>query len=68
MLETFKETVQTEFTKWDAKVKENGSHEINMATEFFEILARNMIHVCFGEDISDDSFVLKVQKDGVYVD
>ena len=68
MLETLKETVQIEFTKWDAKVKQNGSHEINMAKEFFDIFARNIIHICFGEDISDDSFVLKVLKNGVYVD
>ena len=30
------------------------SIEINMATEFSDILARNIIHICFGEDLSDD--------------
>lgn len=39
-----------------------------MAREFSEILARNIIHVSFGEDLSDEKIVLKVRSgsDGVY--
>ena len=38
-----------------------------MATEFSEILARNIIHVCFGEDLSDELVTFKVLEEGKYV-
>ena len=38
-----------------------------MATEFSEILARNIIHVSFGEDLSDETITLQVQEGGKYV-
>ena len=38
-----------------------------MATEFSEILARNIIHVSFGEDLSDESITLQVHNGSKYV-
>mmetsp|Transcript_11584 Transcript_11584/g.14620 ORF Transcript_11584/g.14620 Transcript_11584/m.14620 type:complete len:192 (+) Transcript_11584:168-743(+) len=68
MLETLKDTAQAALTKWAVEAEKKGSHEIDMATEFFAIFARNIIHVSFGEDLVDDEIVLKVPKDGGYVD
>lgn len=68
MLETLKDVTEQTFSKWAAKVRESGSHEINMATEFSEILTRNIIHVSFGEDLSDDEITLKVREGDTYVD
>ena len=31
-----------------------------MATEFSDILSRNIIHICFGEDLSDDALDFQV--------
>ena len=68
MLETLKDITERTFSKWAAKVKENGLHEIDMATEFGEILTRNIIHVSFGEDLSDEEITLKVRMGDTYVD
>ena len=54
MLETLKSVLLKNFAAWAAKVDEKGFHEVNMATEFSDILARNIIHICFGEDLSND--------------
>ena len=66
MLETLKVKLIETFIGWNKLIKEseNGSHEINMATEFSDILARNIIHICFGEDLSDELITLQVLKDG----
>ena len=37
-----------------------------MATEFSDILARNIIHICFGEDLSNEPIELTVLEDGVW--
>mmetsp|Transcript_39114 Transcript_39114/g.51156 ORF Transcript_39114/g.51156 Transcript_39114/m.51156 type:complete len:128 (-) Transcript_39114:830-1213(-) len=68
MLETLKDVTEATFSKWAALAKTEGSHVINMATEFSEILTRNIIHVSFGEDLSDDNIVLKVRQGDTYVD
>lgn len=54
MLETLKSFLISTFTRWAEQIDKNGgSHEVNMASEFSDILARNIIHICFGEDLSD---------------
>lgn len=58
MLETLKTVLLKIFADWAAKIDKNGSHEINMATEFSDILARNIVHICFGEDLADDIITL----------
>ena len=35
-----------------------------MATEFSDILARNIIHICFGEDLSNEPIELTVLENG----
>ena len=37
---------------------------MNMATEFSDILARNIVHICFGEDLSNEPIDLTVLEDG----
>ena len=39
-----------------------------MVTEFSDILARNIIHICFGEDLADEILELKVKdENGTWV-
>lgn len=61
MLETLKVVILTTFAAWAAKVDQEGHHDVNMATEFSDILARNIIHICFGEDLSDDLIEYQVK-------
>ena len=64
MLETLKvKTIET-FASWGKVIDAKGSVEINMATEFSDLLARNIIHICFGEDLSEDEITLQVFVDG----
>lgn len=37
-----------------------------MATEFSDILARNILHICFGEDLSDWPIEIQVLEDGIW--
>lgn len=61
MLETLKTVLLETFASWMEKVEKNGHHDVNMATEFSDILASNIIHICFGEDISNELFEIKVK-------
>ena len=38
-----------------------------MVTEFSDILARNIIHICFGEDLADHIFELQVKENGKWI-
>lgn len=68
MLETLKKTAAETFVRWADQIDKNGgSFEINMATEFSDILARNIVHICFGEDISEEMISLQVMRDGKWV-
>ena len=68
MLETLKVKLVETFTKWTIKIEQSQGKgiEINMATEFSDILARNIVHICFGEDLSEEHIELKVQEEGVW--
>ena len=69
MLETLKDKTATTFVQWAEKINQSKEkfHDFNMATEFSEILARNIIHVSFGEDLSDESITLQVHDGSKYV-
>ena len=67
MLETLKELTHMTFAKWMEEAKRKGHHEVDMATEFSEILTRNIIHVSFGEDLSDNLITLMVKEGDRYV-
>lgn len=68
MLETLKKTAAETFVRWAEQIDKNGgSFEINMATEFSDILARNIVHICFGEDLSEEVLKLQVVRDGKWV-
>jgi len=38
-----------------------------MSVDFAEILTRNIFHVCFGEDLSDEKIHLNIQEGDKYV-
>ena len=54
MLETLKRVLLETFATWASKIDQNGFHDINMATEFSDIFTRNIILICYGEDLADD--------------
>ena len=56
MLKTLKVKLMTTFVSWGTLISQSkhGHHDIDMATEFSDVLARNIIHICFGEDLSDE--------------
>ena len=56
MLQTLKVKLMDTFNNWGTLITESkqGYHDIDMATEFSDVLARNIIHICFGEDLSDE--------------
>ena len=60
MLETLKDKTANSFENWAAKARASPTktYDFNMATDFSEILARNIIHVSFGEDLCDELFNL----------
>lgn len=66
MLETLKDKTAHTFSEWASKARASPTktHDFNMATEFSEILARNIIHVSFGEDLSDELIDLQVREEG----
>ena len=68
MLETLKVKLVETFSKWEERILQSNGQgiEVNMATEFSDILARNIIHICFGEDISDELIELDVLEDGTW--
>ena len=66
MLETLKTKLIETFVMWTQTIDKQGYIEINMATEFSDILARNIIHICFGEDLSDEIIDIQVCEDGVW--
>ena len=37
-----------------------------MATEFSDISARNILHICFGEDLSDWPIEIQVLEEGIW--
>lgn len=56
MLQTLKVKLMDMFVNWGNLISQStdGFHDIDMATEFSDVLARNIIHICFGEDLSDE--------------
>ena len=63
MLETLKVKLIETFDKWMAGIEASPtkSFDVNMATEFSDVLASNIIEVSFGEDLSDEKIPLVVQ-------
>lgn len=55
MLEVLKGKINLRMDAWNNQigVSSTGSTEINMADAFAEIFADNLIHIAFGESLSD---------------
>ena len=68
MLDTLKVKLMSEFEEWNRQIDASSekAYEINMAKEFNDILARNIIHICFGEDLADSVIDLQVKEDDVW--
>ena len=62
MLDTLQVKVVETFAKWQAGIDASSDKcfDINMATEFTDLLARNIIEISFGEDLSDELVTLRV--------
>ena len=60
MLEVLKEKIVEDCEAWSAKIASSYYKKtvINIASVFSRIYARNIIHIAFGEDISEDKLTL----------
>ena len=60
MLDTLRVKLIETFAKWQEGIDSNSEKyfDINMATEFSDVLARNIIEISFGEDLSDQPITL----------
>jgi len=64
MNETMKTKLEITFGKWMGTIDKKGFVEIDLARDFIDILARNIIHICFGEDLCDHLIDMKIFEDG----
>lgn len=55
MMDVLKEKIEAAIDKWNKAIEESsdGSHDIDITVEFERIFASNIIHISFGEDITD---------------
>lgn len=67
LMENLRIQTQKTFSQWNSEVHDKGHHEINMATEFNEIFTRNIVAVLFGDDFSQETWLLKVREGDKYV-
>ena len=60
MLEVFKEKMADDCEAWSAKIAASYYKKtvINIASVFSKLFARNIIHIAFGEDISNEKLTL----------
>ena len=54
MIETLKNEINLRVTQWKTEIAENGgSTRIDIAKDFADIFAQNLIMICFGEDMKN---------------
>ena len=56
MLEILKTNIDKVAQKWLQEIKENGECRIDITEELEKVSANSISHVCFGRDVSDDTF------------
>ena len=68
MLEVLKEKLNNAINTWQAEIESSQNQQtvIDIAVEFEKLLCRNIVHICFGEDVSDMEFDfdVRVTEDG----
>ena len=68
MLEVLKEKLHNAINTWQAEIESSQNQQtvIDIAVEFEKLLCRNIVHICFGEDVSDMEFDfdVRVTEDG----
>ena len=64
MMESLKDLVGSTFEQWAEDITNSEKKEkvIDIAVEFVNIMARNMITIALGEDINEELFELNVRK------
>ena len=65
MLETLKGKLQDKCSEWTDIIRDSDdqSHTIDISTEFAAIFSRNIVHISFGEDISDQLITIWAKTD-----
>ena len=68
MVETLKSKIMDAFNRWieEMNQSDDGTTVININVEFERIFSRNIIHIAFGEDISDEKFEILVPDNKEY--
>lgn len=55
MIEVLKDQINKKVATWKAQIAQNGgSTQIDMAYEYADIFNKNLIFICFGEDLADE--------------
>ena len=54
-MDVLKDKLANMIAKWDNEItaSSDGKMTIDMALVFEELFCRNIVHICFGEDVSD---------------
>ena len=63
MLDVLKEKLETQIKEWQAEIDSNSnkSTTIDASVVFEKLFCRSIVHICFGEDVSDMEFDLDVR-------
>ena len=68
MLEVLKMKLHNAINKWQAEIKSSQNQQtvIDIAVEFEKLFCSNIVHICFGEDVSnmEFDFDVRVSADG----
>lgn len=63
MIEVLKEKLHDQCSKWIAQIERDGAVEVDISQEFNNIFTRNIIHIAFGEDVSDQMIEIYIKTD-----
>ena len=58
MTEVFKEHMTIACNSWMDEISKNGVARIDITSAFERIFSHTINHICFGEDINDNKFVI----------
>jgi len=63
MLEALKLKISTKISQWMDQIDKSpdGSIQVDIRLELETILAENLVHITFGEDINDEAFDFKMR-------
>ena len=61
MLDVLKVKLNTQIVKWEAEIDSKGSTTVDAFADMEKIFTSTIVHLCFGEDMSDVIFDIDVR-------